>query len=1301
MRKVNKRLFLYLLLGSAALTGGVFLVHYFQSGRVKAALLYQVRRAEDEKRPDKVVQYLGRYLDFDPDDLEERVHLARTLAADSPFPIPKARERAIYNLETVLSRDPDRVELRCLLARLAIDLRRWELAREQLVILEKSDVPDGERERLQARYEEGQEHFAAAEQLYAKHLTLAPNDIDSYARRAYLLRCRLKDPARADQIMDEMIATNDGDPQAYLRRWRYRIEFGLVTKDTLESYGQDVNKALELAPNDLETLLAAAEREWKAERFDASRVYLRQGLSVDPTDYRFYISQAMVEMEAQKPDAAEEALRKGVEAVPSTARFVLLWKLANLQIDEVDLRPEKANEAEKTIKQVVQASAPAGSADYLNGRLQMSRGKFESAAQLLEAARPSLVSPPELVNQINLHLARCYEQLDRLPEQKTAYERVIIRDPLTGEYLKAAGPAKAGLARLALMQQLKSGQMNDVDVIRALAEAGITKAPFAELQLISVEYLVALQKYDDARTLLLEAQKKDPKNIDFTVALAILAARQGKIDEARRLLDVADREFGDKAELRLARMQFLSGYDGTGATAKLAELAQGIDKFSSADQAKLLRGLAEAHQALGDITEAKQYWNRLAQHPRHRQDARVRLLLLDQAMQANDETGVRDALDQIHKIEGDQGTLWRYADAVRHIWLKKRGNKSANLDEARVLLDQVLKTRPDWPAALLALAELEDLRGDHPHAAELYRKGFAGSRRNPLVLTQLMDSGGQRPEQVEQNLLRAVELADDVPETWMAYIEFVAGRDKAKAEKALEDARKALKKLPPEQLALALAPCYEALGKLELAKAQYDFALDKLPKSVTAARMVAGFHMRTGNLKAAQPLLQQIVERKLEVTNDDVTWAKSGLALALVLNHDYQNLPQALALVGLRVEKNGDLVETEEGARDRTVEGLRARARVLSMQTRTQARAKAVGILEDLNRRQALSLDDQFLLAQLHEGLGDWTKAREILVKLSEPQGGNSVYLSYFVHSLLLKGETEDAQRLLTRLETEDPAPPGVVNLGRLVLKAEMLEAHKDGVKAVELLMASARRKDAKPEELLLVVESLGRQKRIKEALDVCEDAWKTCKPEEVGGVCVALLRTGPPDDSLFDRVQKWLLSAIEKQPENAALHLHLADLFDGRRLYLQEEREYRRILQLDPQIAPKDHTIMALNNLAWLLAQRDGKDKPAKAEEARQLIAKALELAGPRPFLLDTSAVVHLALKQSDKALADLALATSEAPKGIHYFHIARAQELVNNTESAAEALKQAKKLGLKRHNLHPIEAAACAQLADELDRP
>src|ERR1700730_13164205 len=138
MRKVNVRFFVSLVIGSLALIGGLFLVHYFQEGRVQAALLYQANKAEEQGQPEKMTHYLGRYLEFAPEDMGERVRLGQTLAGDSMKTVPKSRERAIYVLEGVLARDPQRHDMRCLLARVALEAGRWDVAREHLNILQMS-----------------------------------------------------------------------------------------------------------------------------------------------------------------------------------------------------------------------------------------------------------------------------------------------------------------------------------------------------------------------------------------------------------------------------------------------------------------------------------------------------------------------------------------------------------------------------------------------------------------------------------------------------------------------------------------------------------------------------------------------------------------------------------------------------------------------------------------------------------------------------------------------------------------------------------------------------------------------------------------------------------------------------------------------------------------------------------------------------------------------------------------------------------------------------------------------------------
>src|SRR5262249_26785805 len=159
----------------------------------------------------------------------------------------------------------------------------------------------------------------------------------------------------------------------------------------------------------------------------------------------------------------------------------------------------------------------------------------------------------------------------------------------------------------------------------------------------------------------------------------------------------------------------------------------------------------------------------------------------------------------------------------------------------------------------------------------------------------------------------------------------------------------------------------------------------------------------------------------------------------------------------------------------------------------------------------------------------------------------------------------------------------------------------------------------ARPEDVLVLAAFLGRQGRLADALDIVDRAWKTCKPESVSLTAVALLHAPTVEGSHFERVEKGLTAALEKVPNNTTLLVHLATLRDLQGRYNEAADAYRRILAREPG------NVVALNNLAWLLAHReDGR------EEALKLAERAVDAAGPLPALLDTRGVVHLNLKQT-----------------------------------------------------------------------
>src|SRR5437016_6292676 len=88
MRKLNVRLFLYLVGTAALLTVGVVVVHRLQAGGIAGALLWQAEQAEKAGRLPQAARYLQRSLEFAPEDLAGRARLGRILAdpavADGP-----------------------------------------------------------------------------------------------------------------------------------------------------------------------------------------------------------------------------------------------------------------------------------------------------------------------------------------------------------------------------------------------------------------------------------------------------------------------------------------------------------------------------------------------------------------------------------------------------------------------------------------------------------------------------------------------------------------------------------------------------------------------------------------------------------------------------------------------------------------------------------------------------------------------------------------------------------------------------------------------------------------------------------------------------------------------------------------------------------------------------------------------------------------------------------------------------------------------------------------------------------------
>ncbi len=1105
-RKVNVRFLGGLVLTILLLGGGVHLVHALQVKSNASGLRRQADLAQEEDRLQDVEKYLRRYLGYVPDDIDALATLGLTL--DKLTKHPKERRRVFELLDEVLRKDPERREIREKQVRLAMELGRYDPGRyadaafHLEYLLRQSTPQDSEWEELLGRCHEAKGEYAKAVTWFEKAIKHGPQRVESYLALSQLLRYRLKQEERANKVLDELVQANGESPKAYLARAAERRKAGRIAEA-----GEDVARAFQIAPSDIDVLLASAETAGAAGKLDEARGYLRRGIERHPQTPQLYLALAQVELQAGRAEEALASMRQGLQVLPDNERL-------NQELPGVLIQGGKLAEASEAIARLRKGKTPAVWLDYLDARILLQKGEWPEAHRILERIRPQVTVMPDWSRQVDLLLATCYELRGEPDRQLAAYRRALAVDPLwllprlglaatlaaTGkldealqEYrqiLPRVPGVAPSMARLLIARNLRlPATRQDWQAVDQLLDSAAKLAPTSlEVLMTRVDALIARGQLQQARVLLEKARDEKPGVAELWIALAATWERD-KPEKVLEILAEAERRFGDRLDLRLARVRHWSRQAGADNSAALAKLGQDLGQFSAAEQTRLQRALAEAYLRIGDTNEAERLWTLVAQQ--QKSDLRTRLILFDLALLRSDETAVKRLIEEIQGVEGEEGLLWRYGEVCRLITQAKKG-KQPPLDEARQLLAKVAAQRPNWAAVALREADLHELEGNPDRALEGYLRALDLGEQNPRVVRRTMQllfdrrrlsdiqqlvqklpppivalpdiqryrsrvavEARDNPQALASAQVAAAGSKDYLDHIWLGQMLLLNGK-KAEAEAPLRQAVKlaekapaswialvqylvragqvdkanaalqeAQQKLPPDQAPLALAQCYEALGDLRRAEEQYRKALAAKPEALGLLHLLATFYQRYHQHKLAEPLLRKILDPTSKAPAAEVAWARRTLAVGLVASGGYPQYQEALALLDDNVKAGSKGAEVQ-----------RARAVVLSSQP--NARKEAIRLLEDLLSRRLNTLEDQFLLGQLYEADRDWAKARERLAGVvSSAQGETPVYLTSYIRSLLRHDQADEARVWLEKLEKQDPRGPRTADLKIRVLKAQ------------------------------------------------------------------------------------------------------------------------------------------------------------------------------------------------------------------------------------------------------------------------
>lgn len=973
--------------------------------------------------------------------------------------------------------------------------------------------------------------------------------------------------------------------------------------------------------------------------------------------------------------------------------------------------------------------------NFLNGRLALARLLAQTGnwAETAEQARMASEISPGSLDVALLHTQARMQLLAARPTVENDQMWQDIKDQLAAleKATDNAFSVKASQLQLAVLrsQFSKAHQL--------LEEMKNSYPSRVEVAMAEVELLIAQDKNDEAILKLYDAVSAFPESIRPVRYLAILLAAKDKNQECENIIKDALTRIEQPAAKRELGLLLAGFYNRWNEQEKRYQFLNSLI-LDLPDDILVQRELLRCEKVIKDSDRAQQLVNKIKNiegeegwqwryeqariwfaqdNFKNRYPQIISLLKENLLANPNDQTSrmlfahsyeragqlqlaistYREAYDRspqdLRIIDAYVNVLYRAGeyDRVDEILQRAAGEKLFHPDLKKWELQSYLRRGELGSAGDI----LEDLLTDDPN--------------NLTVLLSLA-----RIKMWQNKFAEAGELLDKLKiqdpnslQVAVAQVELNVRQGKSAEAIALCD--ELINKLNNASAYILRARTYAMFEQTDKAREDFEHATTTEPNNAGAWAAKSDFYRSIGQLDKAIADIQQA----LSLAPNNVRIQKRAISLLLPSNNPDRVL-QGRAILDEALKANPEDVE------------LRLyKARSLLAEGKTPAIENAVRILQKITKDQPKISEAWVLLGELSLRQGESGEAIDIALQSLVHNPSNRTLL-------LLKARAEgvrspvqriptlrdllerdpnyiDAALLLANTYIEVSEPKKAVNLLRRQLAscsgtpderkvnlALAVALYKNGNKADAQKIFDSLYQSAPDDPAPLFAQvGLLKDDKLWSQLNQMVSHWCQNHPEDSRTPITIAGNLAATEDSQAKKIAEDLLRRILANDPNSLPAMNaLAMLLQITDRSEEAAKLYERILKLQPD------NVVAINNLAWILCEEQGKH-----QKALKLVQHGLKIAPSYVDLIDTRGVVYDKLGQYDKAVQDFTRCIRLYPGGTpaaaaSYFHLAKALASLEQKDEAVENLNKALELNAEIGGLSAADTEETQRLLEELSQ-